>query len=517
MKVTLVYPDIRTRLRLRTKGYFYSGLACISAALKEAGHSVSLLHYLSAPSRDEFCADLEAQAPDLLAFSSTTNLFGYVRQWASWARQTVPDLTTLCGGVHVTLNPQESLATTELDAICRGEGEEAVAEFCQRLAEGKDAGDVANVWSRGRDGEIRRTPQRPLVADLSKLPLPDRGLFEPARLNTPSKLVVMASRGCPYSCTYCCNRALRDLSGPGHYVRFRAPDHVMREIQLARALLPDVDGVIFDDDIFGLRMDWLRDFIPAYTRGVALPFKCNMRPNLVTPELVALLAQGGCVEVAMGVESGNGRIRNEVLGRRLSAEQISRAFRLFAEAGIRTCSYNMVGLPHENMRNCLETVKFNAALKPDWRMSELNVSIFYPYVGTPLFDECAKHGWLTDRDTPDYADDTILSHDQLSRSQIRFMAYYFRPLTGLYAKLGRCRWPPARRLEAALDRVLCSQAAQLALLPAANAFFSRAVGAARRLRLWSRVALPERALAGARPAASTVGALAQQAEESHAH
>ena len=73
--------------------------------------------------------------------------------------------------------------------------------------------------------------------------------------------------------------------------------------------------------------DWLRELAEKFPREVGLPFFCNVRANLVTPEKIELLKQAGCASVGMGLETGNPALRNEILKRNLSDEQIVEASR----------------------------------------------------------------------------------------------------------------------------------------------------------------------------------------------
>jgi len=63
-----------------------------------------------------------------------------------------------------------------------------------------------------------------------------------------------------------------------------------------------------------------------------------------------------------------------VLNRNLSREKIVRAFQLCAEAGIKTVAYNMVGVPFEDNRAVLDTIKLNAEAKADHSLCP----VYYP-------------------------------------------------------------------------------------------------------------------------------------------
>jgi radical SAM superfamily enzyme YgiQ (UPF0313 family) len=353
-----------------------------------------------------------------------------------------------------------------------------MVELCDHLERGKGPRpSIANLTFAGGDGELHRNAPRPLMAAaaLEAMPFADRFLFDPQMISDPNRPIIMASRGCPYDCSYCCNRALLGVLGKTNAVRIRGVDNVLEEINHIRRAVPGVDGIHFDDDIFGMKLSWMREFAQRYRTEVGLPFSCNMRPNLASEEMVQLLAEAGCDEVAMGIETGNPDLRVRLLRRKMDDQLLIDVYQRFEGAGISAHSFNMVGIPHETMDNSLDTIKLNAVLKKKWKMHELRISIFYPYAGTPLYTEAQEHNMLTDRNVTYYADDSVLDLDSMSGNQIRFVARYFRPLVIVYQKLLRNLGAPGRAASRLLDRLLLSAFAKRCLFPAANALYPVAV------------------------------------------
>jgi anaerobic magnesium-protoporphyrin IX monomethyl ester cyclase len=127
---------------------------------------------------------------------------------------------------------------------------------------------------------------------------------------------------------------------------------VVDEVRWVRDHYP-LEFVVFVDDTFVLSPGWLAEFAAEYPRQVGLPFFCNTRANLVTAEQVRLLREAGCHTVSMGVESGNDRIRNDLLKRQMSREQILDAARLIHEGGLRLTTTNMIGLPTSTLADDL--------------------------------------------------------------------------------------------------------------------------------------------------------------------
>ncbi|HEY5502706.1 MAG TPA: radical SAM protein [Candidatus Anoxymicrobiaceae bacterium] len=454
MKVTFVYPDYfeTQETRAEPQGRVYLGIGYLSSVLEQAGHSVDLVHLVAPAARGELIDRLRQSAPGLVAFSATTLQFSKVRELAGWVKEDLA-LPVACGGVHPTIDPEGTIAEPAIDYICVGEGEAALLELCDALDAGGAVESIASIWSK-RDGDVVRNPVRPLVEDLDSLPFPKRDLFEVKDFaaNQKKRLTMMASRGCPFDCSYCCNHIQKAIYPNGKkYVRFRSPANVVAEIESARAVDPSIEQVRFDDDILTLDRRWFREFASMYKERVGLPFICNGRVDLLNDEMVALLADAGCSAIAMGVESGNLWLRKNVLGRPMPDDKILAAFALCHEHGIPTVSLNMTGFPHETLAMALDTVKMNSAIEPDLAQ----VTALCPFPNTRIHDVCAEGGMLGDS-TPDtlFSGRSELKLDRMTRDQVRMVCENFVLLMVAYRKCAALPWPLSRAATAGLDLFL---------------------------------------------------------------
>ena len=451
MKVTFVYTDYFETQDIITdpQGRVCLGIGYLSAVLKRAGHPVELIHLVRPAARDELIEAVRATFPDLVAFSATTLQFSKVKELAGWIKEDL-GLPIACGGVHPTTAPEEAIAVEDLDYICVGEGEEAIVELCDALEAGRTADGIASIWSR-RNGEVVRNPVRPLVEDLDAIPFPDRDIFDEANFaaNQKKRLTMMASRGCPFDCSYCCNHLQKSIyPNPAKYVRFRSPANVIAEIEAARESDPGLEQVRFEDDILTMDRRWFREFAALYQERVDLPFICNARVDLLNEEMVDLLAQAGCSAIAMGVESGNKWLRKNVLRRQMGDEKILAAFALCKEAGIPTVSLNMTGFPHETMSMALDTIKMNSAIEPNLAQ----VTALCPFPNTRIYDECVAGGMMGDA-TPDtlFTGRSELKLDKLTRDQVRMLCENFVLLMVAYRKCASLPWPVSPAATAGLD------------------------------------------------------------------
>lgn len=355
------------------------GLAYVAAVLEKAGHRVSLFVYGRSPRRA--IERLVADPPDLVAYGLLSGEQGRYLQLHHELRRRLAR-PSIWGGAHPTFFP-DLAAEDGVDAICRGEAEEAIVEFVDRYAaDGRLPTDVRNFWVRGADGEIARNPVRPLIHDLDAIPFPNRALFYAAHplFHEHGVKHFVAHRGCPYKCTYCFNQSYHRLYGERRpTIRSREPRLVCDEIDIVRHETR-LEMVAFVDDGFTLDLDWLARFADVYPRRIGLPYSCNFRLDDFSSDTADLLAASGCKLAYVGVESGDDVVRRSLLGRRMSNEQIIRAVGWLHERGIRVITENMIGLPGETFEQARRTLEINMTMRPMLG----NCSIFTPYPDLPL-------------------------------------------------------------------------------------------------------------------------------------
>jgi radical SAM superfamily enzyme YgiQ (UPF0313 family) len=484
MKILFIYPDILKDAGW--PGYYYIGIGYLSAVSKQAGHQTALMHITEPPHKQQFMGTLAQHMAGadkvLIAFSSTTNMFGFATEWASWIKEKYSNLI-LVGGVHPTLNPEAAISTDSIDAVCIGEGEAPLIEFTDALQNEEDITGIPSIWLKN-NGAIHRNPPRPWIKDLDTLPFPDRGIYDYRKLDRERENigVFMVSRGCPYNCFYCCNHAIKECAGDSKgYVRFRSVDNVIEEIKQVLHDYPFIKFLHFDDDILPMNKKWFAEFTSKYVKDVALPFECNVRPNLLDETTVTLLREAGCQTCRLGLESGNALIRDKILNRHISEDTIKQASALCLKAGIRLYTFNMVGLPSENMAARLDTVKLNAQI----RSYEEQISIFYPYEKTRLFDMCLEAGLLQNREVTNPFKDTSLSFGRVERNQIVFSAYYFPILVRIYRFYMKCPSLLSRIMIRSSDFVLCSWVTAILIYPLFNGLI-RFLSRHKMLALWAR-------------------------------
>lgn len=424
-RMLLVYPDYTDRdLKGKMTGGSYSeGLASISAVLKQGGHSVELLHLLYLHEEADFKQKLKAKGEfDIIGFSVRTTAFPDCQTYIKWTKEVYPDVFIICGSYHCTLVPEEVLAVDGVDCVCIGDGEYAELELCDAMRDGKDYTDIESLWFKNPDGSFKKNPVRPLFPDLERIPIPDFDLFDYANLDSVkvNTAIVMMSRGCFYNCTYCGNSQFRNVyPNKKYYARFRSPENGILYLKTLLSKYPNIQFINFRDAIFNMFPDWFDKFIELYKKEIHLPFTGNIRFDILTEDTVRKMKEAGCYTIDMGLESGDQEMRFKYLKRYQTDEMMINCSKWFHKYGIAQLTYNIIGLPHEDIHKALKTIKLNAKMKSD----RVIPNIFYPYPGTKLYETAKEAGYLPDVISPDCR--VPLKQEQFPEEQVLFIEAYF--------------------------------------------------------------------------------------------
>jgi radical SAM superfamily enzyme YgiQ (UPF0313 family) len=373
------------------------GLLYLSSHLKARGFEVGVFD-ATFRRREEFPELLRRERPRIVGFSC--NLM--TKRSVLGMMKTARDLGAfvVVGGPDPPYYAEEYLACGA-DAVVVGEGERTLEEMLLLRKGTGDLGHVRGLVYREEGGRVIRTPPRPLIEDLDAQPFPDRAAVDigqylgawRARHGIGSVSLICA-RGCPYTCAWCS----RSVFGETH--RRRSPRNVADEVE---RIVADhrPDALWYADDVFTIHYRWLFDYVKELKqRGLRVPFECISRADRLNEEVVRALADGGCMRLWIGSESGSQRVL-DAMDRRVTVEQVRSMTHLLRRYGIQTGMFIMLGYEGEEMGDLKATVEHLKRVDPDLFLTTLA----YPIKGTPYYERVegrivARGAWedRTDRD-----------------------------------------------------------------------------------------------------------------------
>lgn len=370
---------------IQRSSFPHFGVMSISALLKSKGHRCDLI---LASEEKNLLRKISGLSPDVVGFPCITGEHKWVFDIALQIKNM--GITTLIGGPHPTYYPEEVISNKGVDMIAIGEADYACVELLDNLQRNQDITTIKNLWVK-KDNKIFKNEVRDLISDLDELPSPDREIYyKYPFLGKSSVKQFLTGRGCPYLCTFCSNHLLQKIyKGKGRFIRRVSPSKIIEEMQSVRKK-HGLKTVSFTDDVFIISRKWLDEFLPMYKKEIGLPFMCNVRVNLVTEEIIKQIKEYGCYGVAMGVESGNPYLRNVVLKKDITNEQIINAAKIIKKNGLKLKAFNMLGLPGETFENALETLELNIKIKPDFAPC----SLLEPYPEYDITKYAIEKGYL---------------------------------------------------------------------------------------------------------------------------
>lgn len=358
----------------------------LSAVLKREGHQCDITGVSYKEAKEVF----ERFKPDIVAYSAYTGGHSLMVEINKKLKKKF-NFFSAFGGPHPTFIPELIEEEESIDGICIGEGFEALPDLVNRLEKGEDISNVLNWWIRAGN-KIYKNQSRPLLKNLDDLPFLDRSLYDKYRAyNCTRTASVMTSIGCPFKCTYCYSHLSQKMRQKGDkIVRQRSVDNVIEEIKQLRKNYPRVEYLVFRDDIIILNKEWGREFAEKYSREVGLPFYCLMRPELITEEIGDCLKKAGAYYVGIGIEAGNDYLRNVVLKRAMSKEQIIKGLKILHDRKIKFSLYNIIGVPGETMETAIETWELNVKCDPAFA----DTFVLTPYPKTDIYKYAVANGYL---------------------------------------------------------------------------------------------------------------------------
>ncbi len=457
MKIQLIHPPVYLNVYAMTalRPSLPLGLAYVAAALRKAGHEVSVVDAVGlAPdqvtpgSRPQISQlgltpkqIVEHLDPAAEAFA-VTNMWSFswpvVRETIQLVKQRFPDKPIICGGEHFNGLPAYSMAQAPIDFVVLGEGEEGAVEVFGALQSGYTGYEnIAGIWYRDAAGQPAKSIKtRERKKNVDELPWPAWDLFD-IKAYDEKRLVtgihfgmtvpIMATRGCPYQCTYC--------SSPGMWTTHwyaRDPKDVVDEIGHGHKTYGAVNFP-FHDLTAIVKKEWILNFCRElatrdFCGKITWQLPSGTRCEVVDDEVAEWLHKTNGRSLNFAPESGSAETRKRIK-KMLKEESLIRAVKAAAKWKLNASAFFVMGFPEDTTKDLRETVRL--ARKLAWLgITDMAYGYFFPIPNTELFRQLEKEGRVRLDDdfllTPIFAneghvtDEHNYSHHLTSRQMTRW-------------------------------------------------------------------------------------------------
>ena len=453
MKIQLINPPVYLNVHAMTalRPSMPLGLAYIAASLRRQGHRLSVLDAV-AEAPDQVTREgrihrlgltpeeiLERLDPEAEAFA-VTNMWSFswplVREILRGIKAARPDVPLICGGEHFTGLPEFSLREAPIDYIVLGEGDETAVELFAALEAGLPVEDVGGLaYLSG--GEFVRTPKRARTTAIDELPWPAWDLFDLATYNkydlvtglhAGKTVPILATRGCPYSCTYCSSPRMWTTK----YVT-REPIDVADEIEFYYRHL-GARNFPFQDLTAIVKRDWIVEFcnelLDRGLEGITWQFPSGTRCEVIDDEVANLLLRSGGRALAFAPESGSERTR-KLIKKRMKTDSLLDAVEASVRNKLNITAFLVLGFPHDTKADLKDTERLVRRLAIQG-IDDIAIGFFFPIPNTELYDMLLERGDVALEDdfllTPIFANDEKLLEennycDHLTARQLTFWKY----------------------------------------------------------------------------------------------
>lgn len=388
MKVLMINPPIR--IVDEHPPNFPTGLAIISAVIRELGHEVNVLDLNAQRKTEEEIKNINFQYYNIICIGSLVSTYKYVKGLIRIIKDKNPAVKIIVGNSLAVVD--NLLIKNGADVVVHGEGEETIKEVISFIESKKPLSKIKGISYKGK-----RNPPRECIKNLDNIPFPAYDLFpteeylkvpiDDATANPDMNMVV--SRGCPYNCNYC-------YKNFGRNYRLRSVENVIKEIKLLIRIY-GVRAIVFCDDNFGINNKWLLEFC-SKVKPLKLEWGCMTRVDspILNKETLAQMKEAGCKSIGFGLESASEKILKN-MNKGVTLIQMKKAIDTVRKAGIRGDGSWMYGYPGETVGTAKETIKF---------CYDNNLPLWWgyttPYPETPLWDWAIKNKKIKPIEIEDY-------------------------------------------------------------------------------------------------------------------
>jgi len=350
------------------------------------------------------------------------------------------ECTVVLGGWHPTLTPDECLKSPWVDAVVRGEGELTFRDIIKL----ERFNDVLGV-SYKENGKIIHNKDRPLIKNLDELLFPYREYrkFKKFQMYNIPFDSIETSRGCPYSCDFCCIHVFYRRTW-----RARSPINIIKELYELKKL-SNVEDILIVDDNFTINPIRVKKLCELLIKSnLNYHFICQTSVDFIVknPDIVKLMAKAGFWLFFIGIESITEK-GLQIVNKNSSVDKIYKAVKILRDYNITTIGNVIIGADlNETKQDIIRNIKNLRKLKVDF----LTYSVLTPLPQTKLFEKLDKENLIISKDWNKYNLETpVINTYKLSANELKELlrianldAMFHIPYKDLYNKVKNSRGLP---------------------------------------------------------------------------
>lgn len=377
------------------------GIAYLAAALIKNGDTVKLWDRNIVSIKNKFdllitdnktLNEIKNFNPDVVGFSVTTPTMYDVKYFSEIIRDVMPHKKIIIGGIHPTVEPEESLRICPaVDVVVRGEGEQTIVNLVNSL---DSYSEVKGITFRMGE-EIISNSDVELIANLDDIPPPRRELLDMnfysvsihARGLYGRFTTIFTSRGCFNRCNFCSGHNIFKKG-----VRFHSANRIASEIEDITGKYK-IDYLWFAEDEFLSHRERIIEFSNLLIKkGLNKKVKWigQVRPdkNRVDEELLKIIKESGCIQLEFGFESAS-QEELDRMNKNTQAEDYHSLVKLTQKNGIRCQANIILNYPGQTREDFLKTLFFIKNSKPQM----IQANRFLPLPGSQIYEDLKKRGY----------------------------------------------------------------------------------------------------------------------------
>jgi len=429
MRIVLVQPQIHKGYRLNITLEPIS-VACLKSACLKAGFNETKLLLASDENPEVTAGRIANLKPDLVGISAMTFTYPLARQIAKRVKETTKAVTVL-GGYHASMIPEQVISEGDFDYLVHGMGEVSFPMLVGALAGGPPSFATLStipglVWKE--NGGLQINPPY-FSENLDEFPFPDRSDYDLrsfrehcAEAWKKPRAIVIGSRGCPFSCFFCCSAK---AFGKKHMKR--SPTNLAEELYELRQKY-NVNHFYFGDENLFLDREWFYSCAESWMSRVPdiRWFGFGML-RIMDDELIRSVAKSGAFRLGFGVERFD--MADKMPDKLKSLEHAEYVIRTLRVNGVFSTIHFIIGFPDDSVEK----------LQKEWRKLRtftadyLGLPLATPYPGTVFRKELEEKGMEMSRDWSRYDMDTpTIKLDQMRTEDLETIQswllkkYHFR-------------------------------------------------------------------------------------------